>query len=195
VLNRQVYDLQNIVNLREQELRGLTIRINGFPYTDDEKSADSKALSKRVYDRILVPMLNYAKSRNEIDKIPTINNTISSCYRVGMASAKTNTANPPPIVLKFINEHVRLAILKNKRQHTPAPSNQEKQAGILGFSIMEDLTPQCYKLLRELQKSEEVTKAWTTEGRIRFIIRGSDNVHKVKSVFDLAHAIISKAKN
>jgi predicted RNase H-like nuclease (RuvC/YqgF family) len=96
VLNRQVYDLQNVVNLREQELRGLTIRINGFPYTDEEKTSDSKALSKRVYDRILFPMLNYAKSRNEINKVPTINNTISSCYRVGLASAKTNTANRRP---------------------------------------------------------------------------------------------------
>jgi hypothetical protein len=98
-------------------------------------------------------------------------------------------------MLKFVNEHVRLAVLKNKRQHTPAPSNEEKQAGILRFSIMEDLTPQCYKLLRELQKSEAVSKAWTTEGRIRFIVRGSETVQKVKSVFDLAHDIINKAKN
>jgi hypothetical protein len=195
LLNRQVYDLQNIVNLREQELRGLSIRINGFPYTEEEKTADNKSLMKRVYDRILLPMLNYAKSRNEIDKVPSITNTIASCYRVGPAAAKTNTANPPPILLKFVNDTVRLAVLKNKRQHTPAPTNEEKSSGIVRFTIMEDLTPQCYKLLRELQKHEEITKAWTTEGKIHFLVRGNNFVHKVKSVFDPAHVIIDKAKN
>jgi hypothetical protein len=195
-LDRQVYDLQNIVNLREQELRGLSVRISGFPFNDDEKaSQDGRVLSKRVYDRILLPMLNYAKSRNEIDKIPTLQNTISNCYRVGPNSAKTNTSSPPQIVLKFSNEQVRLAILKNKRQHTPAPTNDEKAAGIVRFTIAEDLTPQCFKLLRELQRNEDVTKAWTTEGKIRFTVRGNTTVHRVKSVYDPAYVIINKAMN
>jgi hypothetical protein len=195
LLNRQVYDLQNIVNLREQEARGLSIRINGFPFTDEEKTSDSKFLMKKVYDRILLPMLNYAKSRNEIDKVPTINSTIVSCYRVGPVAARTNTASPPPILLKFANAAVRLAVLKNKRQHTPAPTAEEKSLGITHFTVMEDLTPQCYKLLRELQKNEDIAKAWTAEGKIRFLLRGGTYVHKVKSVFDPANVIINKAKS
>jgi hypothetical protein len=196
VLNRQVYDLQNIVNLREQELRGLSVRVSGLPYLDDEKaSTDSEFLAKRVYDRIFLPMLNYAKSRNGVDKIPNLNNTIASCYRVGSAAAKTNTPTPPPIVIKFVSEHTMLAILKNKRQHTPSPTNEEMAAGYKRFIIAEDLTPQCFKLLRELQRNEDIAKAWTSDGKIRFVLKDSTTIHKVKSVFDPVQLILSKIKS
>jgi hypothetical protein len=196
VLNKQVYDLQNIVNLREQELRGLSVRVSGLPYLEDEKaSTDSKFLAKRVYDRIFLPMLNYAKSRNEVDKIPTLNNTISSCYRVGPAAARTNTTSPPPIVIKFVNEHVRLAILRNKRQHTPSPTNEEMSAGYKRFIIAEDLTPQCFKLLRELQRNEDIAKAWTSDGKIRFVLKDSTVIHRVKSVYDSVQVILSKIRS
>jgi hypothetical protein len=196
VLDRQVYELRNIVNMREQEQRNMSIRISGFPLLDDEKaSTDAKFLAKKIYEKALYPVLAAAKAKNDIDKIPTLNNTIASCYRVGANFARANTATPPPLVIKLQSEHVRMAILKNKRLSTPSPTDEEKAMGLKKMIIMEDLTPACYKLLRDLQRSEEVQKAWTVEGRIRFLLTGSQTIHKVKSVFDSASGIIEKAKN
>jgi hypothetical protein len=193
-LNKQVYDLQNIVNVREQERRGLTVRISGVPFTDEEKaSTDSKSLMKKVYDKILLPVLNSAKSKNHIDRIPSMANTVQLCYRVGAASARTGTGAPPPIILKFANETVRLTILKNKRNGLPAPLQEEKDMGITRFNITEDLTPPCYRLVKELNRNEDVAKVWTIDGQIRILLRGSQSVFRVRSVFDSADSIVAKA--
>jgi hypothetical protein len=193
-LNKQVYDLQNIVNLREQEQRGLSVRVAGIPYTDEEKaSTDAKFLAKKVYDKVLLPVLNFAKSKNQIDRVPSLATTVQHCYRAGRAAAPTGTGAPPPIVLKFSNEHTRLIILKNKRLGLPAPPREELDMGIVRYSISEDLTAPCYKLVKELHRHEEVAKVWTVDGKIRIIKRGSQSVFRVKSVFDSVDSILSKA--
>lgn len=194
-LNKQVYDLQNIVNLREQELRGLSIRISGLPFLEDEKSStDVRLLPKRVYEKILSPLLLHAKNMNFIDKIPSLNNTIISCYRVGGTRATTNTGSPPPIVMKLNNEAVRLAILKSKRTAMPTPSSAEKDMGINRFIISEDLTPNCYKKVKELQRDERTDKVWTVDGKIRFSLKDDKSVYRVYSIFDPVDVIIHKVQ-
>jgi hypothetical protein len=193
-LNKKVLDLQNIVNAREQQLRGLSVRISGIPFSDEEKaSTDGKFLTKKVYDKLLLPVLNHAKSRNNIERIPSMSNTIQQCYRVGAASARTGTGAPPPIVLKFSNEAIRLTVLKNKRNGIPSPPQEEKDMGIVRYNISEDLTPLCYKLMKELQRHEDVAKVWTVEGRIKIVLKGSQAVYSVRSVFDSVDAILAKA--
>jgi hypothetical protein len=193
-LNKQVYDLQNVVNMREQELRGLTVRITGIPFNEEEKAAtDGKYLAKKVYDKLLLPILNFAKTKNFIDRIPSLANTVQLCYRVGAAAARTGTGAPPPVVLKFTNAPVRLVVLKNKRLGMPSPLQEEKDMGILRFNISEDLTPPSFKMVKELNRQEEVSKVWTVDGRIRFVKRGSQTVHRVRSVFDSVEEILAKA--
>jgi hypothetical protein len=189
-----VYELQNVVNTREQELRGLSVRISGMPYTDEEKAAtDGKFLSKKVYDKLLLPILNSAKSKNHIERIPSLASTIQHCYRVGATAARTGTGAPPPIVLKFTTEATRLTILKNKRNGIPSPPQDEKDLGILRYNITEDLTPPCYRLMKELNKHEDIAKVWTVDGRIRLLKKGSQTVFRVRSVFDSVESIVSKA--
>jgi hypothetical protein len=97
LLNQKVYDLQNIVNAREQEQRGLSVRIAGVPYTEEERaSTDGKMLAKKVYDKLLLPIYNYAKTQNHIERIPSLATTIQQCYRVGAPTARTGTGAPPP---------------------------------------------------------------------------------------------------
>jgi hypothetical protein len=194
-LNRQVYDLQNVVNTREQELKSQSVRVTGFPFTEEERaSTDGKYLSKKIYDRILTPILNQAKTKNHIERVPTLANTIQSCFRVGQAAARTGTGAPPPVILKLSSDVIKLAIMRNKRQATPAPTPEEKNLGITRFIVSEDLTPPCFRLLKDLQRNEEVGKVWTVDGRIRWMLKDSNNIHRVKSVFDSVESIISKAK-
>jgi hypothetical protein len=92
-----------------------------------------------------------------------------------------------------MNETNRLTILKNKRNGIPQPPEEEKALGIVRYNISEDLTPPCYRLVRDLNRHEEVAKVWTVEGRVRMLLKGSQTVHKVRSVFDSADSIVSKA--
>jgi hypothetical protein len=195
VLNKQVSDLQNLVNRREQELRSLSVRLAGVPYLDDEKAAtDSKFLAKRVYDKVLSPLLNAAKTKNLIDRVPQLNNTIVNCYRVGGAAALTGTGNPPPIIIKLVSSEVRLAMLRVKSSSMPAPSAREKDMGIRGFMLSEDLTPSTYNKMRELQRDERTSKVWTVDGRIRFLLQDDRRVHRAKSSFDTVDHIIHQAQ-
>ena len=200
-LNKKVFQLENLVNQREQELRGLTVRIAGLPFTDEEKSAnDGKFLAKKTYERILQPLLTQAKASKFIDKIPGLANTISECYCLRSNSALTGTASPPPILVKLASDQVRLAsdqvglaILCSKWLHMPKPNPTERDMGITSFFISEDLMPPTYAKLKSLRRLEEVTKAWTINGRIKFIRSGSQAVHTVRSVFETDEAILSKA--
>ena len=184
--------MQNIVNTNEQEKRCLSLRVNGVIFSEDEK-ADNAILQKRVYDKVLQPILTLAKSSKKIDRVPSLANTITSCFRVRSASALTGTASPPPVVVKIASEQIRLAILQSKRRGIPSPSPSEVDMGIRHFSIQEDLTPQAYSLLRELKRREEVDRAWSISGKLRFTLTGSDRVHFVRSVYDKADSIVTIA--
>jgi hypothetical protein len=51
-----------------------------------------------------------------------------------------------------------------------------------------------FKKLSELLNDDRIEKAWTVDGRIRFILTGSDkSIKKVKSVFDSVDQIVTSA--
>ena len=191
-LKSQVLDLQNLVNKSEQERRKCSVRITGIPFTDEEKtSSDGRFLARKIYDKLLQPMLTCAKAKNLIEKVPKLDNTVEGCYRLRANTAITGTASPPPVILKLCSEQLALGVLKVKKMNTPPPSQEEKDMGIQRYSVMEDLTPQAYAKLREIQKEEVVEKAWTVGGRIKFIVRGNQRIHTVRSVFDPITVILA----
>jgi hypothetical protein len=54
--------------------------------------------------------------------------------------------------------------------------------------------PSTYKKLTELLGDDRVEKAWSVEGRLRFVLMGNDKgVKKVKSVFDSVDQIVTSA--
>jgi hypothetical protein len=192
-LSKELMAIKTLVNGREQELKSNTIRLIGVPIMEEEKaSTDAKFLAKKVYTKILTPVLNAAKLKGHLtEKVPTLDNAITDCFRVGPASAAVGSS--PPIVIKLSSPSYRVAIMKSKKDSTPAPSDADKALGAKRYLISEDLTPPTFKKLRELQSSEEVLKAWTVNGRIHLIPRGSNNIFKVPSVFEDTDTIIAKA--
>ncbi len=191
-LKSEVHSLKDTVNARKQDARSLNIRISGLNFTQEEKTNPS-SLNKLVYDRVLLPIINLAKTNKLLDRTPTLANTITSAYRVRASSALTGTANPPPVVVQIATDQLRLAILQSKQRGTPPPLPNEVDIGIRSITVQEDLTPPTYKMLRDIKRSEEVHSAWTIAGRIRFRLTGSDRVHFVRSVFDKVDDIISSA--
>jgi hypothetical protein len=192
-MSKELVALKTLVNSREQELRSNAIRLIGLPITEEEKaSTDPKSLPKKVFTKVLCPILSAAKLKGHlIEKVPTLENAIVDCYRVGPASA--NVGSSPPIIIKFSSTSYRIAIMKAKKDSTPAPTEADKALGAKRFLITEDLTPPTFKKLRELQNMEEIAKAWTINGRIHLLHRGSNTIYRVPSVFEETTVIVSNA--
>jgi hypothetical protein len=201
-LEEQVAVLQTTVSSQEKEIRQLkdrantaaqvtkanAIRLIGYPASDEEtKTTDGgKAFTARIYDKILKPILAIAKAKGDI---PTLANTVESVYRAGKIGPGTHT---PLIVINFINKTARLAVLRNKRNNILMPTEEEKNLGAKRFIIAEDLTGPTFKMLRLLQGDDRVSKAWTADGNIRFVLAAEPNVIKrVSSVYLSADVTIN----
>ena len=60
--------------------------------------------------------------------------------------------------------------------------------------IAEDLTQPAFKKLKEIKAREEVSKAWSVEGRLLFVLTGGKYVNRVSSVFEDIDVILNSAK-
>jgi hypothetical protein len=190
-LESDILTLKETSNNCEQQSKLCSIRIHGLPVTDDELAATDggKTLSNKVYERILKPILVAAKTKGDISSVPHCPNVVEDCYRAGRPS---KSGKPVPIVVRIANKNLRLAILRNKRNNMQSPSEAERSEFVKRFTIVEDLTGPTFRLLKLLQDSVTVSKAWTVEGKIRFISsENPNNVVKVKSVFMPLDAILA----
>jgi uncharacterized coiled-coil protein SlyX len=193
-LCKEVRMLKESNNDRDQASRGLTLRLFGLPLTKDEQDG-TKTTSSVAYDRILKPVLSAAKTKGIITSIPQLPTLVSECYRARRSgSGPPESASAPPIIIKFINPLHRLALLRCKKDNTPSPSDSERAAGFKRFVMVEDLTPANHTMLKDLQNDDRVSKVWSVDGRIRFVLSGDDqSVKKVKSVFDSPESAITAA--
>ena len=194
VLNKEVSQLKNIVNSHEQDRRSSTLRILGFPLTEEEKLAkNSGALARWIYDRIFLPIFSVAVSKKLLLEVPSIS-SISNCYRVGAAASAADTSSPPPTVVQLTSPSLRVITLKCKREANISLTSAEKEAGLRPLIIAEDLTQPSFKMLRLLQSREEVAKAWSIDGKLFFILNGKTQLNRVSSVFEDINRVISSAQ-
>ena len=130
---REIMTLKEQANSRDQQLRSSTVRLYGFGHAAED-TGDPKALSKRVYDCVVKPVLAAAKANKLIDVLPQLSNTITEVYRVRVFSTQEPIPGQPPplpapIIIKFANQATRLAFLRSKKEHMPAPLDSDKAAG------------------------------------------------------------------
>jgi uncharacterized coiled-coil protein SlyX len=191
---KEVKKLKEQANDRDQQSRDLTIRLFNFPTAEGDTAETGRTLATRIYDRILKPILVAAKAKGDTQTVPGVNNVVEDAFRVGKPTLKDGVLRPPPVIIKLCNRQLRLAILKNKRVNIPSPTDAERGNGIRKFIVVEDLTVPTFKKLSELLSDDRVEKAWSTEGKIRFVLMGNDKtVKKVKSVFDPVDEIVGSA--
>ena len=77
------------------------------------------------------------------------------------------------------------------RKAIPAPSDGEREAGVRRFLLVEDLTPEAYGLLKDLQKDTRTEKVWTINGNIFFTKPGVPGYKKVRNIFDSIDTILA----
>jgi len=181
--DKEIKNLKSSLNDRDQAMKYKNLRLLGFPVEADEKATDGgRAFSTRIFNTIFKPILSAAVAKGDLDVVPPCSSIIEKVYRIGKP---IDSARPPPVLVIFYSSAARLAILRNKKGNTPAPSSPERDRGIKFYNIIEDLTPTNHCFLVNLKAHENVLNAWTIEGRIRFITCDEPKViKKVKSVFE-----------
>jgi hypothetical protein len=195
----EIITLKLAVNDLQQGKRLKYLRIFGTNITEDEargKGMD-EAICRKVYEKLLVPVLRGAVTKGLIAELPSMRQTLACGYRSGreQTDAQGRTL-PPPLVVKFVSKEVRDAVLRSKKEFLPAPSAAERAGGIKRYSMVEDLTKPTHQLFRELIADERVGAVWTVDGRIRFIRSGdeSNRVLKVPSPFTSVEELLNKKK-
>jgi hypothetical protein len=178
--DREIRLLKDKANAADQLTKANNIRLIGYPATDEEtKSTDGgKSFASRIYEKILKPVLAVAKAKGDITSVPSLANTVEAVYRAG----KISGSHTPPIVVIFNNRAARLAVLRNKKNNIPMPTDEEKTAGAKRYIIAEDLTGPSFRMLRLLQADDRVSKVWSAEGQIRYVLKSDPTIKKVTSV-------------
>ena len=187
--DKEIKLLKAALNDRDQSARAKNLRLLGFPVGADEKATDGgKSFSLRIYNTLFKPILAAAVAKGDLDAIPACSAIIEKVYRIGKPA---DGSHPPPILVIFASTSARLAILRNKKGNTPAPSSAERDRGIKFYTMVEDLTTINHRFFVHLKAHDKVLNAWTIEGRIRFITRAEPNeIKKVKSVFESMDSIV-----
>ena len=133
-LQREVIDLKEAGNARDQASRGCVVRVFNIPVSVDESADNNKVLAGKVYDRVLKPVLAAAKAKGDISVLPQATTVIEDCFRT---RAKGGVA---PIIVKLSSSKLKTIIMRNKKENIPAPSRAEAAAGVLAPFVVEDLT-------------------------------------------------------
>jgi uncharacterized phage infection (PIP) family protein YhgE len=180
----EIFKLKDQLNTIEQRNRALVVRIFGLPPSDDEKNGPdaAKAVAKIAYDRIFKPLLAHAKEKGAISTVPQISNVIHEAFRI---NPRTPNNRPSPILVKLSTPAIKTTLFKAKKDAFPQPTAEEKSNNIKRFHLAEDLTPANFSFLKSLREHDKVERAWSTNGEIRYTLKGDKDsyVHKAKSSF------------
>ena len=118
---------------------------------------------------------------------------MASGYRVG-GPKSGNSSSPQSCVVTINNKELRDLIMRHKRGNIPPPSQQEKDRGVKRTVVVEDLTADTHRKLKELVDHKDFAKVWTINGEIQFT-RAADpegTVGKVVSPYLSVETILKK---
>ena len=118
----EILELKTKVNEFEQSSKSKSIRVFGIivPKEEEEALGANRAAIKRVYDKVIKPILVVAKAKNMIDAVPQLNNCVAEGYCARLPPKAGKSGPPPPCVIKFVSD-IRDVILKLKKDNTPPP--------------------------------------------------------------------------
>jgi hypothetical protein len=197
-LEKDAHAIRSTVNSVDQEARACVVRITGLTVSEADMNQHGfeKAIIKKVYDRLVKPILNAAKTNGTIESVPTMLNVLEQGYIASRGGKdKSGKTLPPILAVRFTNRFLRNTVMRLRREHMPTPTDAEKAAGIVRYYINEDLTPETMKKVRELRESDRVERVWTMDGRIRLTLVGdTNNIIRLPSPYVTLEEAITKKK-
>jgi hypothetical protein len=195
-VSAEVSYIKETLNRVDQDSKACIIRVSGLSISDTEMNQHGfeKAIIKKVYDRVVKPILSVAKNNGDIDSVPNMLNVLEQGYIANRGGKdKQGRPLPPVLAVRFTNRFLRNTVMRLRRDNMPSPSDAERAAGISRYYINEDLTPETAKKVKELRNCEQVERVWTIDGRIRFTKVGDSNsIIKLSSPFISVEEALTK---
>jgi hypothetical protein len=184
----QILKLKEKLNDQEQYARGWSIRILNLKIPANEATDPDKVM-QHVFQRVLEPIFQGALSRKLISTIPSPHAIMETAH---ILPAKQDAVNP--VIVRFFTRNIRNMLFRLKREFAPkAPASQPAssgaarrdapEAGRYLYPFFEDLTRINFDKMRAIASHPSVQSCWSAGGVIRFKLKNSDSIRKVKCVF------------
>ena len=173
------------INNCEQALRSNSLRIIGLPVTRTSNNAD---ITDCVYEHILLPILNTAKEKGDIDSFPSKRFLIDNAFTI---PSKSTTSSP--VIVKLSSSTVRSLIFSYKKDvllNTTDPISGRNRPK---FGIYEDLTAANFSQFKTLSEDARTTAIWTFNGQIKFRMKDSETIYRVRSLQDTVDSLVNPA--
>jgi hypothetical protein len=175
--------LRSRLNHVEQHHRGWSIRVHNLPIPANDES-DPRKMMEIVHTKLLLPILNGAKSKGAITSIPSALQLLETALPL---AAKSGQAKP--VIVRFRSRYERDMLFHFKKEFAPraeGPSGAargESRPPKFLFPFYEDLTGDTYKKMRELAQDDRVAGCWTVGGSILF--KRTNDLHHPKGQVSL----------
>lgn len=183
-LNQVMLKLNSIA----QHNRSWSIRVNGVELSNEEET-NSRAVKNKLFDTVLRPILQGAVECGDLDEIPAMEKVLEHAH---ILPAKDRQSKP--IIARFTGREYRALVFKHKKAYAPREASagaSRERPGRYKYPLFEDLTKVTFGKMRAIASHPRVEACWSSGGQLRFKIKDSTYVHKVRSVLDSVEDIIS----
>ena len=170
----------------ERHQRTWSVRVFNIPLTAAEER-DPVLTMNKVYDLLLHPILVGAREDGAIRNIPDCEQLLETAHVLpGRPGASK------PIIVRFNKRAHKSLCFRYRKDYAPSASvNGDHDRQRQSYPFYDDLTKAAAHKLSELQADSRVQSCWSINGQLRFKLKDSDTVKKVKSVFDPIQVILS----
>lgn len=190
----QIEGLIAQLNHLEQHHRSWSIRVHGLQLRENEES-DNRAVGRKLFEEVLQPILAGAIENGDLYDMPNADDVIEQAHVLPSKNSRDGQPLPKPIIARFYSRRLRGLIFKHKREfclrNRAAVLDRPGALGKPLYAIFEDLTKINFNKMRALANHANVAAAWTVAGQIRFKLKDSEAVHRVKSVLDPVEKILN----
>ena len=171
------------INACEQALRASSLRILGLPVTKTTPPAEIITI---VHENILLPILEAAKEKGEIDSYPSKRFLIDSAFAI-----PSKNATSCPVIVKLASSVTRALVFQFKKDVLPSTTDPTTGRTRNRFGVYEDLTAANFAQFRAFSDDERTTAIWTYNGQLKFRVKGKETIFKVKSLQDTVDTLIN----
>ena len=167
-VEKRVTNCESEIGHLLQRERGNNLRIIGLQIPTSP-SHNVLTTADSVYKNLLEPIFQLALAEKVLPIVPSLLESIDACHTI-------HTKKPeeiPPIHCRLRSKVLRDVIFSFKSRFF--------KANKLQYSIYEDLTPATRSLLRKTKERDDVESAWTRNGRIKYKLKSSQEIHTARS--------------
>jgi hypothetical protein len=211
---KQLSDMQSAINQQgvrlnhmDQHHRNWSARVLNVPLTEEEEQ-DADAVVQKVYNLVLLPILNGAKNARQLRTIPSADQLLEVAHVL-----PGKPGSPKPIIMRFYSRTLKAVCFRFRREFAPrepktgrpatrSGSGQESDGAVGGgerngenrgryaFPLYEDLTRTNLAKLKAISADSRTQSCWSINGIIKFKLVNSNEIRKVGNILDSLDTIL-----